>query len=82
MAKASLKSEAEVAALVTDAFQRKGVGRELVARLVRFGKDEKLQRLVALVLPENVAMRKLLEGQGFVFSSWGGADVLEGELTL
>jgi acetyltransferase len=82
LAKASLKSEAELAALVTDAFQRKGVGRELVARLVRFGKEENLQRLVALVLPDNVAMRKLLEGQGFVFSSGGDADVLEGELTL
>jgi acetyltransferase len=82
LAKASLKSEAEVAALVTDAFQGKGVGRELVSRLVRFGKEEKLERLVAVVLPDNLAMRKLLEGQGFVFSSGAEVDVLEGELTL
>ena len=37
LVKSPLKNEAEVAALVTDSFQRKGVGRELVSRLVRFG---------------------------------------------
>ena len=65
--KSPLVSEAEVAAIVTDSFQRKGVGRELVSRLIRFAREEKLERLMASVLSENPAMRKLLEGQGFVF---------------
>jgi acetyltransferase len=82
LVKSPLKNEAEVAALVTDSFQRKGVGRELVSRLVRFGREEKLERLVASVLTDNPAMRRLLEGQGFVFSSGQDPDVLEGKMWL
>jgi len=82
LVKSALKNEAEVAAIVSDAFHRKGVGRELVARLVRFAKEEKLERLVASVLTQNPAMQKLLEGQGFVFSSGQDPDILEGEMKL
>ena len=82
LVKSPLKNEAEVAAIVTDAFHRKGIGRELVARLVRFAREEKLERLVASVLTQNPAMQKLLEGQGFVFSSGPDPDILEGEMTL
>jgi acetyltransferase len=82
LVKSPLKSEAEVAALVTDLFQRKGIGRELVSRLVRFAREEKLEQLVASVLTDNPSMRLLLEGQGFVFSSGLDPDVLEGEMNL
>jgi hypothetical protein len=34
------------------------------------------------VLTENPAMRKLLEGQGFIFSSGPDPDILEGEMSL
>ena len=82
LVKSPLENEAEVAALVTDSFQRKGVGRELVSRLLRFGREEKLQRLTASVLTDNPAMKNLLEGQGFVFSSGQDPDILEGEMKL
>ena len=82
LVKSPLKSEGEVAALVTDAFQRKGVGRELVSRLIRFGREEKLESLMASVLTDNPAMKKLLEGQGFVFSTGQDPDILEGEMRL
>jgi acetyltransferase len=82
LVKSPLKNEAEVAAIITDSFQRKGVGRELVSRLVRFAREEKLDRLTASVLTQNPAMQKLLEGQGFVFSSGQDPDILEGELNL
>jgi acetyltransferase len=82
LVKSPLESEAEVAAIVTDLFQHKGVGRELVSRLVRFGREEKLERLVASVLTDNPAMRKLLEGQGFVFSRGPDPDILEGQMRL
>ena len=82
LVKSPLKNEAEVAALVTDSFQRKGVGRELVSRLVRFGREEKLGMLVASVLTDNPAMKRLLEGQGFVFESGADPDILEGEMML
>jgi acetyltransferase len=82
LAKSPLKNEAEVAAIITDSFQRKGIGRELVARLVRVARDEELDRLTASVLTENLPMKKLLEGQGFVFSSGQDPDILEGEMSL
>jgi acetyltransferase len=82
LAKSPLTNEAEVAAIITDSFQRKGVGREVVARLVRFARDEKLDRLTASVLTENPAMKKLLEGQGFAFSTGQDPDILEGEMSL
>ena len=82
LVKSPLKSEAEVAALVADSFQRKGIGRELVSRLVRFAREEKLELLTASVLAENPAMQKLLEGQGFVFSGGQDPEVLEGEMEL
>ena len=82
LVKSPLESEAEVAALVSDSFQRKGIGRELVARLVRFGREEKVERLTASVLTDNPAMKKLLEGQGFMFDSGQDPDILEGELKL
>ncbi len=82
LVKSPLVSEAEVAAIVTDLFQRKGVGRELVSRLIRFAREEKLERLMASVLTDNPAMRKLLEGQGFVFESGQDPDILEGEMKL
>lgn len=58
--------DAEVAVLVADAFQKLGLGSELMRRLIQFGRDEKLERITATVLSENVAMRALAAGQGFV----------------
>ena len=51
--------EAEVAVLVTDAHQGEGLGTELVRRLIEVGRDEKLERIVANILPENEAMKSL-----------------------
>jgi len=82
LAKSPLKNEAEVAAIITDSYQRKGIGREIVSRLVRVARDEEIDRLTASVLTENPAMKKLLEGQGFVFSSGPDPDILEGEMSL
>ena len=47
------ENEAEFAILVTDQFQRKGLGTELLCRLIQFGHDEKLQRLTGIILAEN-----------------------------
>ena len=48
-------AEAEFAILVTDACQGHGFGAELLRRLVQIGRDEKLQRIVASILADNVA---------------------------
>jgi acetyltransferase len=59
------EKEAEVALLVADKFQKCGVGSELLRRLIQVARDEKLERIVAIVLPENMGMRILASRQGF-----------------
>ena len=54
-----------VAVLVSDPYQRHGLGTELVRRLIQIGRDEKLQKIVANLLPENLALRALADKFGF-----------------
>jgi acetyltransferase len=54
--KAHGANEAKFAILVTDQFQRKGLGTELLRRLIQFSHDEKLQRLTGDILTENEGM--------------------------
>jgi acetyltransferase len=51
--------EAEVAVLVSDRAQKQGLGTELVRRLIEVARDEKLEQLVAVILPENYGMMAL-----------------------
>jgi acetyltransferase len=57
--------EAEFAAIVADAFQRQGLGFELVGRLLQIGRAEELDRITGDVLPENRAMQRICERLGF-----------------
>ena len=56
---------AEMAFVVVDAWQGRGVGSILMRHLARFASEAGLQELTAEVLPENVAMRKVFEKFGF-----------------
>jgi acetyltransferase len=58
-------NEAEFALLITDQFQRKGLGTELLRRLVAFGQDEKIQRITGDILTENYGMQQLSKKLGF-----------------
>jgi acetyltransferase len=58
-------AEAEFAILVSDAYQGHGFGGELLRRLVQIGRDEKLERIVATILAENVAMQHVSRKIGF-----------------
>ncbi len=58
-------AEAEFAILVSDAFQGHGFGGELLRRLVQIGRDEKLQRIVATILSDNVSMQRVSRKIGF-----------------
>ncbi|HEY9828466.1 MAG TPA: bifunctional acetate--CoA ligase family protein/GNAT family N-acetyltransferase [Stenomitos sp.] len=57
--------EAEFSMLVTDHHQRKGLGTELLRRLINIAKDEGLARVSAQILPENGAMQRVCEKVGF-----------------
>ena len=58
-------SYAEVAVLVSDRFQNLGIGAELLRRLIQVGGDEKLERIVADIMPENRAMQRIAKNVGF-----------------
>ena len=57
--------EAEVAVLVSDQYQCKGLGTELVRQLIRIARDKKLRRLVAEMLNDNLAIQNTLRKLGF-----------------
>jgi acetyltransferase len=57
--------EAEFAILISDAYQQHGLGRELLSRLVQIGRDEKVTRISADILPDNVGMIRVSEQVGF-----------------
>jgi acetyltransferase len=59
------RNEAEFAMLVSDRYQGQGLGGELLRRLVQVGRDEKLERIVASILPENRDMQHVCKRVGF-----------------
>jgi acetyltransferase len=66
-------ADAEFALLVRDAFQRQGLGRALLMRLIESGREGGLQRIVAEILPGNAPMRRLCKELGFTFHGPTGA---------
>jgi acetyltransferase len=59
MTKVPNSCEAEVAVLVSDHAQKQGLGTELVRRLIEVAREEKLERITAVILPENYGMMAL-----------------------
>ncbi len=57
--------EGEVAVLISDHWQGRGLGRELLSRLLVVGADEKLTKLTADILPDNRAVMRVCEKLGF-----------------
>jgi acetyltransferase len=80
--KLSGKNEAEIAVLVSDAFQHCGIGSALVQRLIEFAKDEKLELLTASFLAENQPIANLFKGQGFTISDGVEPEIRQAELLL
>ncbi|MGV3662177.1 MAG: bifunctional acetate--CoA ligase family protein/GNAT family N-acetyltransferase [Prosthecobacter sp.] len=67
--------EAEFALLVGDPWQGKGLGTELLRRLVAVGREEKIGRITAEILPENHRMQAVARKLGFQIKS----DLTHGE---
>jgi acetyltransferase len=57
--------EAEFALVVSDAYQRQGLGRHLMQRLIDIARERGVQRLVGKVLAENTPMLNLMRSLGF-----------------
>jgi acetyltransferase len=58
-------NDAEVAVLVSDAFQHRGLGTELVRRLVEIARLESCHRVIADLLLENTVMQRVFRKLGF-----------------
>ena len=58
-------NEGEIAVLISDVFQRRGLGTELVRRLIEVARKEKIERLTADILAENRNMQRICESLGF-----------------
>src|SRR5690349_968286 len=65
LTKVQAANDAEVALVVADSFHHQGIGTELLRRLVEIGRDERLDFIVADILAENTAMRRICEKLGF-----------------
>ena len=60
-------NDGEFAAVVSDRCQGQGLGTEMLRRLIEIGRDERLDRVVADVLPENRDMQRVFQKLGFRF---------------
>jgi acetyltransferase len=74
--------EAEFALLVSDCWQGKGLGTELLKLLVQIGRKEHLQRIIGYVAAENVVMKRVAEETGFDLRFDSSANELVAELKL
>jgi len=74
--------DAEFAILISDDFQRQGLGTELLTRLIDFGRGEQLEHIVAEILPENEGMKRVSSRLGFAMRMNRAEGVIEASLTL
>jgi acetyltransferase len=70
------RDDAELAVLVRDDFQRRGLGTALVERLLAVAREEKISRVVAFMLPENLGMQRTAARLGFVLDRSGGPQLV------
>ncbi len=74
-------NEGEFAMLISDPYQRRGLGTELLKRIIHVGRQEKLTRITADILAENVPMQKVAEKVGFHLER-AGNDLVKAEIRL
>jgi acetyltransferase len=74
--------EAEVATVVSDQWQGRGLGKELLKRLLIVGKDEKLEKLTADILPDNRDIMRICEKLGFSLKHSLDDEVVRAEYKL
>jgi acetyltransferase len=60
------KNEGEFAILISDPWQGKGLGSELLKLLVEIGRKERLSRIIGHIAAENTMMKRVSEEAGFV----------------
>ncbi len=75
-------NDAEFAIVVTDTYQKQGLGTELLRRLIEIGRAEGVKAITAEILTENSAMQKVSEKLGFKLLRETGDPVVSARLEL
>jgi acetyltransferase len=75
-------TEAEVAVVISDNWQGRGLGKELLARLLIVGAAEKLTKLTADILPDNRGIMRICEKLGFSLKHSLDDEVVRAEFTI
>jgi acetyltransferase len=76
------RNGAEFALLVADAWQKRGIGRALLRRLVEVARRERMTRVYADILTANVGMQRLCDELGFTLDPMPDAGVIPAVLEL
>ncbi|MBZ5593166.1 MAG: bifunctional acetate--CoA ligase family protein/GNAT family N-acetyltransferase [Acidobacteriia bacterium] len=74
--------EAEMAVLISDDFHGRGLGTELLRRLIEICRKEKMERMVADILAENRTMQHICERLGFRLTYEPEDGLVKAELRL
>lgn len=82
MSKLHGTEDAEFSLLVSDPYQHKSLGTELLSRLIQVARDEKLNRLIADIHPENMEMQHICQKLGFHLQHSIEDEVFKAELNL
>jgi acetyltransferase len=80
--KAHGPDEAELAIVISDDWQGKGLGTKLLGDLLSIGSAEGLKRIVGHILPENYVMQRLCRKLGFELRYATSQDVFRAEIEL
>ena len=75
-------NEAEFAVLISDPWQGKGFGSELLELLVQIGRKERLRRITGHIAPENTTMKSVSQQVGFSLHFDREADEWFAEINL
>jgi acetyltransferase len=74
--------DAEIAVLVSDNWQGRGLGKELLSRLLVVAADDKMARVIADILPDNRGVMRILEKLKFSLKHSLDDDVVHAEFKL
>lgn len=76
------QNEAELSMLISDRYQRQGIGTQLMQHLVEIGQQEQFERIVAYMLPENRPMQQLCINANFDINRHPVDEMVEASLNL
>jgi len=75
-------NDGDMAIVVIDEFQRRGLGSELLRQLIQIGREEQLERITADILAENREMQRVCEKLGFHLERALGDPSVHGTIEL